>query len=407
MSAVAVAFLILPVMILSSPHYGIIIGGVNLAFIALLIPCIRYSRRIDIKLVMSFFLFVLAAANGIYQVDQNCGYSCSSFAGALNPVFYSIASGARYFLAFYIYYSMRKWQFITDKHIDLACRFIINYFFFIVLLQTVSYSLGYPLGGYFWGGLLYDGVRYDALFGEPSHVHSWLVPAFIIYSINRDAISYPNLLKVLALLVICFSLAWLTALIVFLVYYRFGARGTAFIAMVGAVVSFTFLASVIDFNDLKYVVELSGLNERTITYFAGWEMYAGNWLFGYGVGATPYLLPLTDWFSNYPSYDLSEFGRQNVMSTPLAVLYEFGLVGTLIIIFLLVDLFRDSRFRSGRIAFGIMILPYFFVGSGLVASPFIYSFIGLYFCNKTKKHDVHAFSRPVTYQSNSKNTILV
>ena len=120
---------------LSSPHYGLIVAGVNVAFIALLLASFRYIKRIDFRLVLAAGLILLSMLNSVWVISENCTLSCSSFFAASPPAIYVFMSGVRYIIAFYIFLSLDKFSFITAERVTATCKLLISVFFLVGMFQ--------------------------------------------------------------------------------------------------------------------------------------------------------------------------------------------------------------------------------------------------------------------------------
>ena len=117
------------------------------------------------------------------------------------------------------------------------------------------------------------------------------------------------------------------------------------------------------------------VSERSVTVLAGAELFMSsslNILLGYGVGLTPYLISSTDVFSDYPFFNLSSLGRQNVMNSYLELFFEFGLIGGLLYFYLLI---KASRITTAKQLVAILpiLTGIFGIGGGFSSGYFLIS----------------------------------
>lgn len=372
-----VALFVLVACWLSSPFYGPKVGPVNFAYSLVLIYLVRSKFRFTIYIVPAVLYILLSPVIGQLVISSFCISACNSFFGAGDPLLYGYLQGFRLILAILVISYCTDHKICSPETVVVCCRFLIVGFFCASVIQSLAFYLGFTLGSIFpSGGLMYGSLRFDALYGEPNHVHSWLVPAcgFLIFTRASGYKLY--CLLGIAVLVWSFSLAWSIVFVslLFLTPYqdqKLQQRKYSFIIVSSLlIVSIAAFYKSMDVGDYgKIALELGSLNERSGTVIAAFEILKDHPMFGYGIGYSPYLLINTDLFLQNPSINLSHLGRQNVMSTPVQIVGELGLVGFFLTILALARYFRFLwHYRLIGLA-ALLSLPYLAVGSGLVAIP--------------------------------------
>ena len=375
-------YLIFPVSLwLSSPFYGLRLGPIS-PFYLLLIPLILKARfMIPREQLVLFLLLIILPIYSYYIFNSYCYKSCDSFLGAIHPLVYSFLYYIRYLVAIYTLWIVVSKDILQVKQLVLLLNLVILIFFILSVVQLSLFNMGIVIGEVFEeGGIILGGKRFDVLFGEPNHVHSWLIPAYIVLNtIRRTPITKdPYFYAVLTVLIISFSTAWFLVISIYIIFKLSKTLSFSLtIPLIIAVLLFLFNYLVVDMADFKVIKELITINQRSVTILAGWEFFRNEVLFGYGVGMSPFFLPNSNIFAQYPVFNMSDLGRQNVMSTPLSIVFEFGVAGTIL---LLISLGRylGVIYRSGLLPILLItFIPYLMVGSGFVAIPHLFNLLCL------------------------------
>ena len=173
-----VALFVLVACWLSSPFYGPKVGPVNFAYSLVLIYLVRSKFRFTIYIVPAVLYILLSPVIGQLVISSFCISACNSFFGAGDPLLYGYLQGFRLILAILVISYCTDHKICSPETVVVCCRFLIVGFFCASVIQSLAFYLGFTLGSIFpSGGLMYGSLRFDALYGEPNHVHSWLVPA--------------------------------------------------------------------------------------------------------------------------------------------------------------------------------------------------------------------------------------
>jgi len=170
------------------------------------------------------------------------------------------------------------------------------------------------------------------------------------------------------------SIYGLFAFFVFIFLYqkRFG-ESLIFILLFLAILIFSIFLPLVIYEILPLITNLKsdGLDIRVMKTLAAWDNYFMNFpvIIGKGLGST-YFETFSSVYNNIYSHGINhqEGNVKFILHSPLAMFYKFGLVGGLIMIFILlkssIKLFSIYKLRNNNLAkFMSMLYPLFIIGT--------------------------------------------
>lgn len=268
----------------------------------------------------------------------------NEFEGALHPIAYSLLAVCRYIFILLILILLCRGG-VTNNRSWWNALFL-GYFLILVplYLQVILHKFFNFEIGYIFP--VETGFRYGGLIGEPQTISAWLCCFF--FCLVSDVRYYAKsslktflYVSIVISLILTQSTSWIMA---FSLFVLLRARLWLIFSVVFGLVISGISAQILD----KIFAEMFVISERSITLAGGYELFSKsplNIIFGYGAGLTPYLLPSTDIFHQYPVFNLSDLGRQTIMNTYLEVIFEMGLIGAFLYFYLL---FRAVQISSPK-----------------------------------------------------------
>lgn len=268
----------------------------------------------------------------------------NEFEGAMHPIAYSLLAVCRYIFILLILILLGRGG-ATNNRCWWKALFL-GYFLILIplYLQVILHKFyGFEIGYIF---PVETGFRYGGLIGEPQTISAWLCCFFfcLVSDVRGSAKSSLKTflyVSIVISLILTQSTSWILA---FSLFVLLRARLWLIFSVVFGLIISGILAQILD----KIFAEMFIISERSITLAAGYELFGKsplNVFLGYGAGLTPYLLPGTDIFRQYPVFDLSDLGRQTIMNSYLEVVFEMGLIGAFLYFYLL---FRALQFSSPK-----------------------------------------------------------
>ncbi len=316
---------------------------------------------------VSAFVLVLFLIYRSFTILNENSVDLIQFEQAINPEVYSLLSIGRYLLGLFVISIFRN----SDFCVDLKVTKLIFATYFALTIPLFSQALAFFYSLEF-GYLFFNatGVRFGGLFGEPQTVSAWICCLYITLNALPQYIKRAHRAILTCTLIGALILTQSTAWILAMAFYFFTQSNKKILVLL-----LTFASGLLFGDQMieKVFAELFTISERSVTVVAGWEVFSGemsNWVLGYGVGLTPFVIPGAEIFFYFPDLDLSGLGRQTVMNSFLEVIFEFGVVGSFLYLFLLSRALCVSNLRQFLAVFPLFI-GIFGVGGGLVSGYFL------------------------------------
>lgn len=297
------------------------------------------------------------------------------FSGAQDPHIYAAMATARLIISIGILIVVAKMFQQNEKNAVIALYFlhailVISLFFQAIFFNFFDIEIGY----------IYQnnaGTRFGGILGEPQTLSAWICSTMFCVFSSRNLMVIRGarawlILSTAASLALTSSTAWIISFIAFMVILSNLALLRAFIFLIFSVIFFDVVYN-------KLYADLFVVSERSVTLLAGYEFFTdniGNVIFGYGPGMSPYLLPKSAIFQEFPQLDLSDVGRQNVMNTFLDLTFEFGVIGFVIYAFLVAKALSIQSFNDLKKLLP-MLIGMMGVGGGYASGYFLLCAPGL------------------------------
>ncbi len=314
-----------------------------------------------ILLLITFLILIFVQYFLIFSYELN---KFNTFLGSIRTDAYFFMSLIRYFLIMnFILILMTQYE----KYFELIKKAIFITFYVLSITLLIQFSLdiiGIKVGYVFPGNFI---NRYGSFIGEPQTAQAWisLSAFYLLYNSQITGRLYLIIFLTLSL-ILTSSSAWIAATII---YFAIENK-IKFKNIVQIIMGTIFLVYLI--GD-KFFAEFFVVSERSITILAGIDIYSKyffNIIFGYGVGLSPYVIGESFWFNLYPSMWLGDnFGRQNVMNTPIEYILEFGIYG-FILVYAYVSMLKEIGIKINYVLSLPLILGLMTIGGGFVSAYF-------------------------------------
>lgn len=185
-------------------------------------------------------------------------------------------------------------------------------------------------------------LRYGGWVGEPQTAGLLILPGalFIATGVTNQSRIY-TLITITALYLTYSTAVILAFLISILLFYRSKIIKRPILIIIIGLIGFTL--SAILFGKINQ--DILNVSSRSITILAGIELIPRNLFFGTGVGLSPFFLEDTNIFQVYSTLNFTNDFRQNIMSSPIEFITEFGVIGCSIVYFPLKN-YISTNFRK-------------------------------------------------------------
>ena len=352
---------LLPGFVLISGNFSPLRIGPILPIFWLLAIYVICKRRLLEKFFLKSGLSVVAMVAIIINAVVVAAYTTMShqiagneFEGAIQPIAYSVMTLCRYILIVLVLIVLSSEE--AMKYRNWWVALFVSYFLILVPLYIqviIHVFFGYEVGYLF---PTETGIRYGGFIGEPQTISAWLCCFFfcLIAGMGSDAKASTKIFLYASLiiaLVLTQSTAWALASLLFILSRT---KLWLFVLVMAGFVFFGLATQIAE----KIAVEMFAISERSVTIAAGFELFTNapiNIFFGYGLGLTPYLIVGTDFFSEFPVFNLSHLGRQTIMNSYLEVVYELGMFGSFLYFFILLKASRITSIRQLLILIPILV----------------------------------------------------
>ena len=350
-----------------SPIY-ILIALYVLVNIKVLINILYNNGRLTLFYFIFIFytIFFSMMSINVFNIQGN------EFNGAISPSLYTFLGVFRYTLILFFVLIVSRVEYLPHKNIYRSILSLYLLLLSILVLQVFAFNIfNIELGYIYHYG---DAVRYGGLTGEPQTLSAWIFTSFLfLYTYKNDQThnlryKFFLLLSMAITLIFTESTVWILAFLSFIVIYFKYTFYTKFLIL--GLLMYLVFGGLGQELENKIYGDLLLISERSITIVAGFEVFSNNfytYIFGYGASLSPYLIINTEIMETYPWFNLSNIGRQNVMNTYLEILFEFGIFGVIIFLYLF---FKNSNIVNIRtfVALIPIFIGIFSIGGGFVAS---------------------------------------
>ena len=327
------------------------------------------------KLALYLIIFVLYSFSSAFVNIYGFDIQGDEYKGAIDPFFYSSMGILRYILVFAFALVVTRLYTTPDRRIYYSVLTLYSLLFVGLVLQVLShYFLNINFGYMFY---VQDIVRYGGMIGEPQTLSAWIFLSFMfLYAYNDELRSnhfwskFFLLSSIFIALLLTQSTAWLLAFLVWILAHVRLSLSSYFLTGFLLIIVIWFFGQDVA-NKIDY--DLLRISERSITIVAGYELFTkdiSGMLFGYGPTLSSYVLLNTEIFGEYPVFNLSDMGRQNVMNPYLEILFEFGVLGAIIFLVVFFKVFGINS-RKKLVALLPIFLGIFGVGSAFVSAYFV------------------------------------